>query len=62
MHWSNQQHILIQEIPTIRTVYGAKAKDQSVDIICGVLWKAGFETEVIANHKHSFFVKAKILS
>ena len=48
-------------IPTIRTLYGGKAKDQSATSVCSLLREAGFETEVIANDKHTFFIKAKNL-
>ena len=49
----------ILEKRSIKTVYGVKAKDQSVDSICGLLHEAGFESEVIKNHKYWFFIKAK---
>ena len=47
------------EIKTKRTIYGVKAKDQSVDSICALLKKAGFGTEVITLKKHWFFIKAR---
>jgi len=47
---------------TINTVYGVKAKDQSAATICSLLQEAGFETEVITNQKHWFFIKAKAVA
>ena len=44
---------------TIKTIYGVKAKDQSDVSMCHLLHEAGFETEVIANRKYWFFIKAK---
>ncbi len=44
---------------TLNTVYGAKAQDQSVASICSMLQQAGFETEVITNQEHWFFIKAR---
>ena len=44
---------------TINTVYGVKAKDQSAASICRLLQQAGFETEVITDQAHWFFIKAK---
>lgn len=47
------------EIPTIRTIYGVKAKDQSAAAICNQLQEAGFETDLINDTKGWFFIKAK---
>jgi ubiquinone/menaquinone biosynthesis C-methylase UbiE len=44
---------------TMRTVYGVKVKDQSAASICRMLQQAGFEAEVITNHKHWFLINAK---
>lgn len=49
----------IPENRTITTVYGAKTKDQSLSTICIQLQEAGFEYEIISNHRHWFFIKAK---
>jgi len=49
----------LPEKPTIKTVYGVKAKDQSEDRICDLLRETGFEPEVVTNQKHCFFIKAK---
>ena len=49
----------LTDIPSIRTIYGVKAKDQSTTSVCNLLREAGFETEVIVNDKHTFFIKAK---
>ena len=51
----------LPDIPTIRTIYGVKAKDQTATSVCSSLRKAGFETEVIGSHKHTYFIKAKNL-
>ena len=47
---------------TLNTVYGVQAKDQSAATICGLLQEAGFETEVITNQGHWFFIKAKVVT
>lgn len=52
----------IQDGHTINTVYGVKAKDQSAASICSLLRQAGFETEVITDQKHWFFIKAKAVT
>lgn len=44
---------------TIRTIYGVKAKEQSVTSICELLQQVGFETAVISKQKHWFLIKAK---
>ena len=44
---------------TINTVYGVKARDQSAASICRLLQQAGFETDVITDQAHWFFIKAK---
>ena len=49
----------IPEIPTIRTIYGVQANDQSSATICNQLQEAGFETDLITNNKDWFFIKAK---
>ena len=49
----------IPEISTIRTVYGVRAKDQSATTLSSQLQAAGFETNVIVDHKTDFFIKAK---
>jgi ubiquinone/menaquinone biosynthesis C-methylase UbiE len=49
----------IPENRSINTVYGVKAKDQSAATICAQLEKAGFEAEIISNHRQWFFVKGK---
>jgi ubiquinone/menaquinone biosynthesis C-methylase UbiE len=48
-----------QDIPTIRTIYGVKTKDQSAAAICNQLQEIGFETDLITNNKDWFFIKAK---
>ena len=52
----------IRDGHTINTVYGAKAKDQSAATICGLLQEAGFETEVVTDQKHWFFVRARAVT
>ena len=47
---------------TLNTVYGVKAKDQSTASICSLLQQAGFETEVITEQEHWFFVKARAVT
>ena len=47
---------------TINTLYGVKAKDQSAASICRLLQQAGFETEVITDQVHWFFIKAKAVA
>jgi hypothetical protein len=47
---------------TINTVYGVKAKDQSAASICRLLQQAGFETDVITDQVHWFFIKAKAVA
>ena len=47
------------ETPSISTIYGVKAKDQSAATICNQLQAVGFETELITNDKNWFFIKAK---
>ena len=49
----------LQDIPTINTMYGVRAQVQSAASIGGLLLEAGFEPEVIANHKHWFLIKAR---
>ena len=49
-------------ISTIKTIYGVKAKDQSVNSICGLLREVGFEAEIITNQKHWFLIKAKAVT
>ena len=44
---------------TINTVYGVRAKDQSAGSIQSLLHKAGFESEVITDRTHWFFIRAK---
>ena len=44
---------------SIKTVYGVKAKDQTVDTICRQLEAVGFETQVVLDHQYWFFIKAK---
>lgn len=43
---------------TITTGYGVWAKDQSVASLVNLLQQAGFKTEVSAQHKHWFLLKA----
>ena len=43
---------------TLNTIYGAKAQAQSAASICSLLQQVGFETEVITEEEHWFFVKA----
>ena len=47
------------EAPSIRTIYGVKAKDQSAATLCNQLQAVGFETDLITNDKNWFFIKAK---
>lgn len=47
------------ETPSIRTIYGVKAKDQSAATICSQLQAVGFETKVIVDRETDFFIKAK---
>jgi len=47
------------KIPTIKTIYGVKAKDQSAATICNQLQEIGFEADLIINNKDWFFIKAK---
>ena len=46
------------EDKTIRTMYGVKAKDQTADSLCQSLNQAGFDTNVITDQKHWFFIRA----
>ena len=43
----------------VRTVYGVKAKDQSVDTLCQSLNQAGFESEIVTNQRHWFLIRAR---
>ena len=43
----------------LNTVYGVKAQAQSATGICDLLRQAGFETEVITDQAHWFFLKAR---
>jgi ubiquinone/menaquinone biosynthesis C-methylase UbiE len=43
---------------TITTAYGVRAKDQSATSLGSLLQQAGFKTEVSAQHKHWFLLKA----
>jgi ubiquinone/menaquinone biosynthesis C-methylase UbiE len=45
----------------LNTIYGAKAQDQSAASICDMLQHAGFETEVITNQEHWFFIRARAM-
>jgi ubiquinone/menaquinone biosynthesis C-methylase UbiE len=45
-------------IHTINTVYGVKARGQSAASIGSLLKQAGFESKVITDRKHWFFIKA----
>jgi ubiquinone/menaquinone biosynthesis C-methylase UbiE len=45
----------------LNTVYGVKAKAQSAESICALLQQAGFETEVVSNQKHWFFIRARAM-
>jgi ubiquinone/menaquinone biosynthesis C-methylase UbiE len=47
---------------TLNPIYGAKAQDQSAASICDMLQRAGFETEVITNQDHWFFIKARVVT
>ena len=42
----------------IRTVYGVKARDQSSASISAMLREAGFATQVLADEKHWFLIRA----
>ena len=43
---------------TVTTAYGVRAKDQSATSLGSLLQQAGFKTEVSAQHKHWFLLKA----
>ena len=43
---------------SIKTTYGVKAKNQSVDTICSQLQEAGFEINSVCNTKYWFFITA----
>ncbi len=43
---------------TVSTGYGVRAKDQSAASLGSLLQQAGFKTEVSAQHKHWFLLKA----
>jgi len=49
----------LQGTQKINTTYGVKSKVQSVTSIVHQLREAGFDPQVITNHKHWFFIKAK---
>ena len=44
---------------TITTGYGVRAKDQSAASLGSLLQQAGFKTEISAQHKHWFLLKAQ---
>jgi ubiquinone/menaquinone biosynthesis C-methylase UbiE len=52
----------LHDMHTVNTVYGVKAKDQSAASIRSLLQEAGFESEVITNRKHWFFIKAVLVN
>jgi ubiquinone/menaquinone biosynthesis C-methylase UbiE len=45
--------------PSIKTIYGVKAKNQAAVTICDQLQGAGFKNNVIIDHETNFFIKAK---
>jgi len=43
----------------IGTIYGVKAKDQSVEGLVGMLHEAGFRAQIVTHQRRWFFIKAK---
>lgn len=50
--------VTLPDQKTITTAYGVRAKDQSAASLGSLLHQAGFKTEISAQHKHWFLLKA----
>ncbi len=51
-------HVSLPNQKTITTAYGVRAKDQSATSLGDLLQQAGFKTEISAQRKHWFLLKA----
>jgi ubiquinone/menaquinone biosynthesis C-methylase UbiE len=54
-------HVAFPVQRSTKTMYGTRIKNQSSAAICAQLQEAGFETEVVSNQRHWFFIRAKIM-
>ncbi|MCG2786461.1 MAG: methyltransferase domain-containing protein [Anaerolineae bacterium] len=48
----------LPDLKNVSTAYGVRAKDQSAASLGSLLQQAGFKTEINAQHKHWFLLKA----